>query len=179
MSTRQHKRLISTAAVIVACAAIATVLLGVAVPPQVTAEMLQVEPVTSPAVDANEPSIDKSLANKNRPDRERLRQLASIQLRQRLFDPPPPPPPPPPQANVAQPAPPPPSSLKIRLVGTAVEEGKSVALLHMPDGTINVCLLNESLKYEEQQVTVTHVDSRNVKLEYAGRTHELKLPPRE
>lgn len=102
-----------------------------------------------------------------------LRRLWTMNLRRPLYDEPT-------EASDGNDPPPKPEKpLQVMLIGTAVEEGKSEAILQMTDGSIEIIGVGQSVKDGDEVLRVTRVEPGKVSVEYRGRSHELIGPKPE
>lgn len=74
---------------------------------------------------------------------------------------------------------PPRSPMAARLVGTVSEAGHSVALFQMPDGSIALCGVDQTIDDRGGPVMVTAIEPYRVTVQYAGGTQVLTLTPPE
>jgi hypothetical protein len=102
---------------------------------------------------------------------DELQRLSAVDLRAPLFDPPPALPAPAAEVPVAHR-----STMTLRLVGTIVEPGHSMAMFQKPDGSIALCAQGQSIDEAAATVTVTHVSHHRVTVQFAGQSIELDLP---
>ena len=178
MNTRQRKRSIWLAAALLALGSAALIAWGLAAPVRLTppkrANLPSIEPVA-----ANQPDTPPNPANNppssNRPALAELTRLTAIDLRKPLY-------PPETEKNKTkddntQPAPPPQNPLTLRLVGTIIEPGHSMAMLqNTRDQSIQLCPEGETIEHGNGKVTVTRVDPHKATVQYAGRSHVLETP---
>lgn len=161
MNLRQRIHLMWLGAVLLTLCAAGVVAAGLTLPIRVEAtsrpSAIGEAATTRPAGDANDsaPAAPTSLAS--------LQQLCQVDLRGPLFDPPPPPPP----VNAIA---------SVRLIGTAQEPDHTMAMFQLPGGQMAVCEPGQSFQLSGQTVKVVEVGANRVKVEYAGRVHELTLP---
>ena len=100
-----------------------------------------------------------------------LQQLCGMGLRRPLFDPPPEPAL---QGRNTRPG----AGLSVRLIGTADEPGHSMAVFQKADGAIEVCGEGQSFELPGGVLTVVTIEPDKVAVQYAGRRHELVIPPK-
>lgn len=165
----------SLVAAVVAICAVGILAVGFITPVRVgAATMTNVSAVpTSGGPSARNPSqdgTDDALVSLSE-----LQQVCAIELRRPLYDPPTPEQPAAsPEAPTATTRP-----LPVRLVGTVIEAGHSMAMLQKSDGSIVLGAVDQSIEDAGSQITVISVQHDRVTVQYAGTEHELILPPRE
>jgi len=179
MTIRRRKQLLYTAAGLLVALTVACVGLGLAMPvttPRVDAE----PPVPIRPVAGADDSADPATAAGNAAaptagwpelDRATLRRVANRPWRQPLFAQPEPDPE---QPEPAQPSPAP--SINLRLIGTAHEPGRSVAILRKSDGTTELLEQGQSFTDRGATITVSAIGPRSATVEVNGSPRELKLP---
>lgn len=180
MNVRQRKRVLWSAAAALCLAGAAVIAWGVATTATVTPRE---QAIDAPAVAGRDqptdsPNAPAGPANaRERPSLEALNRLASLKLRQPLFE----------QASTDQRQTAteeenddePRRSLSLRLVGTIQEPGHSMALFRKSNGTFELCPQGQSIEDGSGQVTVTRVGRRTVTVQFAGRSRELTMPDEE
>lgn len=183
MTIRQRKQMLYAAAALLVVLAFVCAGLGVILPvttPTVQPDLpVRIRPVAGNA-DSGDPDTpsDRSTAQSAAPgagwpelDRATLRRLAGRPWRQPLFEPTEPEPNQP-EKNAPDPAP----SITLRLIGTAHEPGRSVAILRKSDGSTELCERGQSFTDRGATVTVTDIGPRAVTVEVNGSPRELTLP---
>jgi hypothetical protein len=180
MNVRQRKRMLYLAAGLCGAGVAAVVTWGLITPVEVTAARPSFQ--LSSAGQSTQPS-DRASARHTpaRPSLEQLQRLASMKLRQPLYDPEPTQAQK--QAKQTQPSHShqPDAQLTLRLVGTVQEPGHSMAMFQTQDGTIELCAQGHSVENGGDQavVKVTRVEHRKVVVQYNGQSHELSLPEKK
>jgi len=102
-------------------------------------------------------------------------------LRRPLYDPPPPPQPAPvvkrpkPAPRKTEPRPSPPPKLDMRLVGTILESGRSMAIVADAAGKIDLKGAGETLDLEPEGVRVESINAESVTVSHNGREQMLKI----
>jgi len=177
MNVRQRKRVLWLASIALAVGAGAALAWGFAVPVRVTPSEADVPGLAHPRDDSPDKNDHDPQRNPSRPPLEELKKLASMDLRQPLYDAPEPrkqqPEPDKPQPKQT------PSRLSLRLVGTIQERGHSMAMFQAGDGSIKLCGEGQSVENSGDVVKVTRVDFRTVTIEIDGESRELALPRAE
>lgn len=107
-------------------------------------------------------------------DEAALRRVARLDLRQPLFDEPKPD-----QAAQAQPEPEPTPTIHLQLIGTAHEPGRSVAMVQLSDGSVELCEAGERFEHSGVEVRVTAVQRRAATVEVGGRAIRLEIPEQD
>jgi type II secretory pathway component PulC len=110
-----------------------------------------------------DPSVKTSTTQPRQtpPPLENLQRLASLNLRQPLFDPPPPAPQPPPTKT----------PLAIKLAGTILEAEHSLAILQLPDGKTELKAVGEQCG----GATIVRIEQDCVTVSYDGQTVQLTI----
>ena len=136
----------------------------------------------APAAPSTSDAADRpDLSNTERPasedhanplSRRLLGELAAVAPRRPLYDPPPPPPP---REEVVQRSPTKPMTVK--LIGTIIEAGNSMAVFTAQNGQIEVRKVGENVEDVGGDVRVTAIKPYKVTVEYAGASRELTVEP--
>jgi hypothetical protein len=167
MTVQQRKRAIGLVAGLVGLAGLAILAAAVAVPLETGA------PEPAPQAPAVGPPPDDRGADQtpgaSRPTLGELARVSAMDLRRPLHDPP--------ATAAAAPKAASAVPMTVRLVGTIVEPGHSMAVFRKADGSFELCAQGESVTDAGGAVTVTGVAPEKVTVEYAGQAQELAVPP--
>jgi hypothetical protein len=168
MTVRQRKRVIGLVAGLVGLAGLAVLVGAVAAPLETAA------PGPAPQPPAGGPPTDQRGADQtpdaSRPTLGELARVSAMDLRRPLWDPP--------ATAAAAPNAASAVPMTVRLVGTIVEPGHSMAVFRKADGSFELCAQGESVTDAGGAVTVTAVAPEKVTVEYAGQAQELAVPLR-
>ncbi len=166
--------LLSGAAVL-GLAGVAVMAAAIALPVTVDAQAAAIDRPAPGGAPVN-PSVDTP---QPRPARDplalpQLLRVASRDLRPPLFDPPPPPPT---NDNAGDPSRPQPrQTLKIRLVGTVIEDDQAVGLFQASNNEMLVGMQGRGFDSPEGRVEVLKVELYQATVRLGGRTHQLSIP---
>ena len=164
--------MIIAAAVLVGGGAVAIAAWGFTAPIELASEAGQ-EDVRRPTTTASADPPAEQHQTPSLPPLAELRRLWVLDLRRPLYDEPT-------EASDGNDPPPKPEKpLRVKLIGTAVEEGKSEAILQMTDGSIEIVGVGQSVKDGDEVLRVTRIEPGKVAVEYRGRSHELIGPKPE
>jgi hypothetical protein len=171
MNVRQRKRAIWLTAGALALAGAGAVAASVALPlKHPPPRPLDLQAAGAPARQAEAPHSAAGDDVASTIDLRELRRLCAMDLRRPLFDPPPP------AAAESEPQPEPRIPMSVRLVGTIIEPGRSIAMLQKHDGSITLCAEGRTVDDRGGPVKVIAVKENEVTVEYAGRSHTLQMP---
>lgn len=135
-------------------------------------------------IDSPETTVDRRPAKKMQSVEDDASQYVSTSemamrsLRGPLYDPPPmaqrptPPPQPPPQSP---PRVEPKARLDVRLVGTIINDDRSVAIVSDASGKLDVKSRGETLELSPAGIVIDTIDSQTVTLSYQGRQSTIEL----
>ncbi len=126
------------------------------------------EPEKEPVLTDSEKSNEKVAS---RPTLSQLQQVAKLPLRQPLVS----------KANTnrsTQSRVRPDTNIRLRLIGTANEPGKPMAIFQTSTGKISVRGVGQAMKDAGIEYTVTNISARQATVKFGSRTQTLKMPPK-
>jgi hypothetical protein len=170
MTVRQRQRAIHLVAGIVGLSGLAVFAAALAVPLDPGAPGPDVQGAADGAAAAPAEAPAQATPDAAGASLEDLARVCGMDLRRPLYDAPSPPP-------AAGAAAPPAAPMAVRLVGTIVEPGHSMAVFQKPDGSFELCAQGESVADAGGAVAVTAINQDKVTVQYLGQTQELALPP--
>jgi type II secretory pathway component PulC len=156
MRTRTLKHLLSVLTLLLFIAAVVVVVLSMNLPIDVPG--VQDQPVTGPMVEHIQPGSQRV------PELRPLQKLASVDLRQRLFDPPPEPKP------VIPPKPPP----SIRLMGTIVNATNPRAMI-AGKGGVELKRVGDTIGSRGNTAVIREIHSDHIKIEHEGQLLDVTI----
>lgn len=166
MTARQRKLTIHVAAALLVLGAAVVSLAGLLLPADVV--------VPEPSLrlpDAAQPSgISSNPVTSDQPGLAALRQACQRPLRAPLFDDQTP------TTTVTPDVPQTATVMNLRLVGTILEAGHSMAMFAKPDGSIVLCAEGQTTAPEDASVTVERVTYQNATVRHNGKPLQLTLP---
>ncbi len=174
MTIRQRKKIIALAAGLVGLGAAAVLAAGLTLPVQVEApEPAAADAGTSaPALPDGAPSGAE--AGPSKAALAELLRLCAADLRKPLQEAAPAAPGAGPAAKAGPRAA---RSLTVRLIGTAIEPGHSLAMFQKPDGSIELRAEGQALDDAAGGFTVTRIEDLKVTVKVGSETRELAIPP--
>ena len=176
MNVRQRKNLIAASAALVALAGAAVLAAGLVLPVTISPSDSHTLARTAGGKAASTQAIASDTADSSQQWREDLLRLCQVDLRRDLFEVP----------TVAAPAIDPAttpstaaqaSSLSIRLIGTIIEPGHSMALFQKATGIVELASQGDTFDDGGVAVTVVTVEPLKVTVRRAGVSIELVIPP--
>ena len=169
MNARNTRRLILSAAALVALGAVIVLAVGLRRPVVDAGGASSVGNDDRDATAAASAPSEASLEESRQADLAQLQQLCGLDLRRPLYDPPPA------SASASQPmaggTP-----MTARLIATADEPDHSIAVFQKSDGSLEMCGQGQSFQDAGGIVTVTRIDHQKVVVQYAGGAQELVVP---
>ena len=152
MTVKKQKRLIVMVAALLGLSSAALLAAGFVAP-------VRVKPTPTLERAQTGETRDAGPAHASDPTRDgatlaQLQQLCAIDLRGELFV----------EEQVVNDAPPP-ATIRVRLIGTAIEPGRSVAVFEMTDKSIELYAIGETFKDSGRQFKVTTIQPRRVTIE--------------
>lgn len=189
LTIRQAKFAMVVAATLLAVCGAGVLAWGLTAPVEVPVPSDATKPRPVPIDGDGGAGADTSQAKANplTPPLAQLVRSSLVKLRRPLYDPPPPPAPTikPFTADMVKPKPGPsanpqpvtmslPGSLK--LIGTAIEHGRTFAIFSLTEGRYKVCGVGEGFEMLNRQLTVKAIDGRKVSVEFADRKYEVEVP---